>query len=61
MTENKIRVICPRCKGDEKLSMKKYPHGQGIAWVVCPECNGNGYIEAKLIEDIHGKVYLPSS
>jgi DnaJ-class molecular chaperone len=54
----RINVICPTCEGQKKKHMTKYPQGQGTAWVVCPQCEGKGYIEAELIEEIHGTVYF---
>jgi DnaJ-class molecular chaperone len=57
--EVKLKVFCPRCEGKRKMLMKRYPEGQGMAWVVCPECNGHGWIEVVFIEDAGGKVFIP--
>ena len=59
-TEVKIKVLCPRCAGTRKITMKRYPQSLGTAKVRCPECKGKGWIEAIFIADTGGKVAFSS-
>jgi DnaJ-class molecular chaperone len=54
----KVKVLCPKCEGNGKIIMQKYPIGKGSARVVCPECKGHGWIEAEFIEDTGGEVFF---
>jgi len=56
MEKDEIPVICPRCNGNKKITMTKYPQGKGRAIVLCPECDGKGWIEAAFIADTGGVV-----
>jgi DnaJ-class molecular chaperone len=56
--KDKVKVLCPRCNGDGKIVMQKYPQGEGSARVLCPECNGKGWVEAEFVEDVSGKVFF---
>jgi DnaJ-class molecular chaperone len=57
--KDKVKVLCPRCEGNGKIIMQKYPQGKGSARVLCPECEGNGWIEAVFIEDVGREVFIP--
>ena len=52
----KKKIICPRCKGNGYLKVKKevqWPQKEEIIVVQCPMCNSEGEIEDNARDKTH--------